>query len=70
MNWRKRSRPIARATRYQIELPVIAPALAAAITPPRPSGPSAARIPATGRITSDGIGGKIVSSSISANTAG
>ena len=55
-------------TQYQKMLPVMAPAVAAPITPGRPSAPCPARMPASGRITSEGMGGKSVSSSISRKT--
>jgi hypothetical protein len=68
MNHLNRRSPIERASRYQRRLPAIAPAVPAAITPPRLIGPLAARIPATVMITSDGIGGKTVSRNIRAET--
>ena len=68
MKRRNRSRPIDRASTYQRKFPTIAPAVPLAITPARLSGPAAARSPAIGMITSDGIGGKTVSSKVSRKT--
>ena len=65
MNGRKRFIPITRARAYQKRLPSIAPAVPLAITPHKLSGPRAARAPATGMITSEGIGGNTVSRNIS-----
>ena len=45
-------------------LPSIAPAVPEATTGEKPSLPCAAATPATGMITSDGIGGKMVSRNI------
>ena len=64
MNGRRRMIPSARAARYQNRLPSIAPAVPAAITRPIESLPCAAATPATGMITSDGIGGNTVSRNI------
>ena len=68
MNGRKRARPITRASKYQKKLPNIAPAVPLRITPQSDIVPRAAATPATGMITSDGIGGKIVSASIRKKT--
>ena len=64
MNGRRRMIPSARAARYQNRLPSIAPAVPAAITGPIASLPCATAIPATGMMTSDGIGGNTVSRNI------
>ena len=60
----KRRIPITRATRYQKKLPNMAPAVPLAITPHKVIGPCAADTPASGMITSDGMGGKTVSRNI------
>jgi hypothetical protein len=64
MSGSSRFTPSARAARYQTILPSIAPAVPHATTSGKLIFPSAAAMPATGMITSDGIGGKIVSRNI------
>src|SRR5258705_13820541 len=56
----RRSWPSARAARYQTMLPSIAPAVPDTTDSVKLSLPLAAATPATGMMTSDGIGGKNV----------
>src|SRR3546814_15185823 len=63
-NGLKRSTPIILATIYQRRFPSIAPAVPEMMMPVRLISPRTASTPAIGMITSDGLGGNIVSANI------